>query len=284
MIKRILVGLDPSADTAVATRYAISLARNFNAHLTGLAIIDMKNIESEVSAGGIGTIYYAKQMRESLEKRTRERAVALISTFYETVQQAGVSCIGELEKGVPYERIAEEMKYHDLLVLGRDSHFYYNRPQRETKTLENVIKKSIAPTLIVTGEYREIDRVIIAYDESAASARALQNFVYLKPYGNKTEVELVHVVDTNTAKAEDRADLLLQLAEGYLKDHGFDSVKRTVLDKGNPAKKILNRLKETNADLIVLGAHSMSAIRRATFGSITYDLVQKSPVPLFVNN
>ena len=90
MIKRILVGLDPSADTLVATRYAISLAHNFNAHLTGLAIIDMKNIEADISAGGIGSIYYAEQMRENLEKMTRERAVELISTFYETVQQAGV--------------------------------------------------------------------------------------------------------------------------------------------------------------------------------------------------
>ena len=284
MIKRILVGLDPSADTLVATRYAISLAHNFNAHLTGLAIIDMKNIEADISAGGIGSIYYAEQMRENLEKMTRERAVELISTFYKTVQQAGVGCRGELEKGVPYERIAEEMKYHDLLILGRDSHFYYNRPQKDTKTLENVIKKSIAPTLIVTEEYREIDRVIIAYDESSASARALQNFIYLKPYGTEIEVELVHVIRADTIDAENRADFLMRLAEAYLFDHGFEKVTRTVLDKGRPGKKILNRLKETDADLIVLGAHSMSAIRRVTFGSTTYDLVKKSPVALFVNN
>ncbi|HKK44041.1 MAG TPA: universal stress protein, partial [Balneolaceae bacterium] len=177
MIKRILVALDPDADTPIATRYAIQLARRFNARLTGLAIVDMENIYASVGTGGIGTIYYADKLREFLTAENRIEARRLLSAFHDTVEKAGIEYFEAIDEGVPYERIVEEMKYHDILVLGRDSHFFYTRPEKETSTLTKVIKKSIAPALIVTEEYREVEHVLVAFDESSASARALQSFV-----------------------------------------------------------------------------------------------------------
>lgn len=55
MIKRILVALDPDNDTPVATRYAIRLAKRFDASVTGLAIVDKSNIDSAIVLGGYGT-------------------------------------------------------------------------------------------------------------------------------------------------------------------------------------------------------------------------------------
>ena len=284
MIKRILVALDPDPDTPIATRYAIRLARRFDATLTGLALIDMGNIHASVGTGGIGTIYYAEQIREYLTEETRTEAKKLLDSFNEMVAEAGIEHATEIEEGVPYERIIEELKYHDLLVLGRDSHFFYSRPEKETKTLANVIKKSIAPSLIVTENYREIERVMVAVDESGASARTLQSFVHLLPYGKSIDIELVNVVDEESKSGWEKARLLLGLSAQYLKAHGFEYVTESIFEKERPGTRLLKAVENSEPDLVLLGAHSMSAIKRATLGSTTYDLITKSPVPLFVNN
>lgn len=284
MIKRILVALDPDADTPVATKYAIGLARHFDAWLTGLTIVDMEGIHASVGTGGIGTIYYAEKLRDFLTEENRKEAKKLLATFHDTVEKAGVRYTELIEEGVPYERIIDEMKYHDLLIAGRDSHFFYSRPEKETSTLTKVIKKSIAPALIVTDGYHQVKRVMVAYDESAASARTLQSFVHLLTYGKEIEIELVNVLNQNTEEARDQARLLLKLATQYLETHGYEKIRQTVLDKGNPSERLLKQLEETHPDMIILGAHSMSAIKRMTFGSTTYDLIRKSNVPLFVNN
>lgn len=284
MIKRILVALDSDADTPVVTEYAIQLARRVEASLTGLAIVDMEDIYATVGAGGIGTIYYAEQLRESLTEENRTQAQKLLEAFHDAVDQAGIVHVEELEEGVPYERIIEEMKFHDLLVVGRDSHFFYSHPKKETHTLEKVIKKGITPTLVVSEPYRIVKRVLVAFDKSAASARALQSFIHLLPYGTEITIELVHIVDEDSDDARQKADLLLQLAQKYLKAHSFDKVQLTALKKGQPGKQLLELIDKTTPELVILGAHSMSAIKRVTFGSTTYDLVRKSRVALFLNN
>lgn len=284
MIKRILVALDPDSDTPIATKYAVQLARKFEARLTGLAIVDMENIYASVGTGGIGTIYYADKLRGFLTDENREEARKLIGSFYNTVEKAGIDHFEAVDEGVPYERIVEEMKYHDLLVLGRDSHFFYTHPEKETSTLTKVIKKSIAPTLVVTNEYRDVERVLVAFDESSASARTLQSFVHLLPYGKNVDIELTHVPDKDSDEAREEARLLLRLAGKYLKAHGFKSVEETVLDKGNPGEKLLKRIEVVSPDMVILGAHSMSAIKRMTFGSTTYNLVRHSKAPLFVTS
>lgn len=282
MIKRILVALDPDVDTQVATRYALHFAKEFKASLTGLAVVDSEQIAHSAGGGGIGTIYYAEQLRGYMEENSREEAGKLLSAFKNTVEKAGVKHSEMMEEGVPYERIIEDMKYHDLLIVGRDSHFFYNRPDKETNTLAQIVKNGNSPTLVVTESFRNVKRVVVAFDGSTAVARALQWFIHLDPYGKDLEIELVNVNSDESEYGKDESNLVLRLAEDYLKTHGFTRINKTVLEKGSPGEKLLEYQQGTAADLFLLGAHSMSAIRRMTFGSTTHYLVTHSKVPLFM--
>lgn len=282
MIKRILVALDPDIDTQVATRYALHFAKEFDAALTGLAVVDSELIAHSTGGGGIGTIYYAEQLREYMTENSREEAGKLLGAFEKTVQKAGVRHSEIMEEGVPYERIIEDMKYHDLLIVGRDSHFFYNRPEKETDTLAKVVKNGNSPTLVVTESFRNVKRIVVAFDGSTAVARTLQWFIHLEPYGKDLEIELVNVNSDESEYGMDESKLVLRLAEDYLKSHDFDKINKTVLEKNSPGEALLDHQEEIAADLFVLGAHSMSAIRRMTFGSTTHFLVTQSKVPLFM--
>lgn len=283
MIKRILVALDPDGDTPVATRFAIRLAKRFDASVTGLAIVDTRNIDSAIAVGGYGTEALGNVVWSEMAEETQVIADKLLTNFKHEVEKAGVRHRDIKKQGASFELIIEEMKYHDLLIVGRDSHFFYNRPEEDTGTLAKVVKNGNAPALIVTEEYRDVEHVMIAFDGSGPAARTLKGFVHLLPYGKDIEIEMVIIAEGNSMEDMDRASTILNQAETYLKEHGFYYISKSVLEKGKPGERILNMQLEKKPDLLLIGAHSVSAVQRAAFGSTTHYMISNSRGPLFLS-
>ncbi|NBC64762.1 MAG: universal stress protein [Bacteroidetes bacterium] len=277
MIKRILIALDPDEDTPIATQYAIKLAKNNDASVTGLAVVDTSNIYPTAIVGDPDETHHARNLWEELTEESRKIASKLLDKFRSDVEKAGVRHSEISKEGASYDRIIEGMKYHDLLIVGRDSHFFYNEPKQDTKTLAQVVKYGVSPTLIVTQHFDEVNKVLIAFDGSRPAARSLKSFAHLKPFGRDVDVELLHVRDD-----KDSEDMRLKYASDYLKEHSFESVTVKSLDEENTSEQILNRSREIGADVIVLGAHAVSAIKRLAFGSTTHDLITKTDKPLFM--
>lgn len=283
MIKRILIPLDPDKDTPTAVRYAAAIAKRTGASLTGLAVMDTDGIAISSYGGSIGTIHYAERLRENLTDETSREAKKLLSNFTAIAEETGVIYhTAILEEGSPHEWIVEDSKYHDLVLMGRESHFFYGHEEEETKTLSKVVKNTIAPTMVVGPSYREINKILVAFDGSAAAARTLQWYVQLQPFGKDTVMELVMVNSKGSASDKDESMRVLRLAEDVLNIHGYGNTKCVLLEKGSPGENILEHQESMNADLILLGAHSMAAIRRITVGSTTHFLLNESTVPLFM--
>lgn len=283
MIKRILVALDPDQDTLVATRYAEELAHRHHAAVSGLAVVDTKGIAKEVGPGGaVGAMYYAEKLREQITTESRQTAVALVDAFESELESRQVPHDELVREGVPARRIVEDMKYHDILVIGRTPHFLYSRPSKKTHTLAQIVKNGIAPTLVVPDEYREVRRVLIAYDGSPAAARTLQRFAQLQPFGVDLDVEIVHVRAWVGEVSEHDSQLLLRLAASYLKAHGFQRIRESSLEMDAPDRRVLEYAESADVDLIVVGAHSVTAIKRVAFGSTTHALLKRCRLPFFL--
>jgi nucleotide-binding universal stress UspA family protein len=284
MIKRIVVGLDPDSDTPVATRFAIRLAKRFDAELTGLAVVDTGNLNTILGVGGYGTEYAAREIWVELAEETQKVAQKLLDSFKRSVEKEGLRHRDIRQQGASAELIIEEMKYHDLLVLGRDSRFFYSEPDRDTRTLAKVVKGGAAPTLVVTDEYRDIENIMIAFDGSSASARSLKSFVHLLPYGKDIEIELVNVAAGESSDEMEKSSAVLKMAENYLKAHNFSYITKTVLKRGEPGLRILDRQLMKNPDLLLMGAHSVSAAKRVAFGSTTHYMITATSGPLFISS
>ncbi|NND70140.1 MAG: universal stress protein [Rhodothermales bacterium] len=278
MIKRIIVALDSDSDTQVATRHATEIAHRTGARITGLAVVDTQSIDSSARGGGIGSFYYAEKLKSKLTEESREAARSLIARFEKYMDKQDVEHVESVEEGVPFERIIEDLKYHDLLVIGKDPHFFYAHPKKETHTLARVVKNTISPTLIVGNSYHEVKNVVVAYDGSASAARSVQSLVQLRPFGDDISISLLNVYhgDSNESK------LLLELLSKYLTAHGFESKSRS-MEGRKPDEEIIKYATEMKADLIVAGAHAVSAIKRMAFGSTTSALLNDCDTPLFVD-
>jgi nucleotide-binding universal stress UspA family protein len=283
MLKRILVVLDFDTDTSVATRYAIDIAQRHGAEVTGLALVDRKGIRSEASGAGLGAMYYAEKLQHQLSDEARAQAHHLLHTFAAELDSAGIRHTDDhVEEGVPFERIVEDMKYHDLLIAGHESHFFYPSRDKRTRTMDEVVEKGAAATLVVEPTYRPVRRVLIAYDRSVSAARAMQKFAELNPFdGEHLEIDLVNVRgEGDGARAE--SELMLGLAKSYLDAHGFSSVEGTSLPGGHAKERLLEHADRTRADLIVAGAHSQSGIKEFFFGSTASGLIDAAEIPLFL--
>jgi nucleotide-binding universal stress UspA family protein len=278
MIKTILVALDPDTDTPVATRHAGEIAKRYDAEVMGLAVVDMGSIEAGTRGGGIGSMYLMDDLRKNLTDEARDTARDLIAEFAEAMEGMNVRYDAHVEEGVPFERIVEDAKYHDLVVMGREPHFFYSHPEEKTKTLERAVRESVAPVFVVGNTYQPIERVLIAYDGSDPAARTLQRYVHLQPFGRDATLEIIHVYGRDR---KDDADLILKLAKDYLKKHGFDAHVSN-LSGDDPAEVIADYAGKVEADALVLGGHSVSKIRQMAFGSTTASLLEACPVPLFL--
>ena len=133
MTKRLLVVLDPDRDTAIATRYAIELAKACDGAVTGLALVDQKRIDAAARGSGIGGYHFAERLRRGLIEEVRTEAQQLLREFVETVERAGARHTEDhVAEDDVVRAIAEDMKTHDLLVAGDKSHFYYADPKQRT--------------------------------------------------------------------------------------------------------------------------------------------------------
>ncbi len=279
MIKRILVGLDPDDDTRHATDYAIQMAVHHGAEVTGLAVVDERDIET--AAAPELYMYKAPMVREELSEEARQTARKLIDQFEERVKDSDVEFADTVEEGVPFERIIEDMKYHDLLVIGREPHFFYHEPEQRTDTLEKVVTEGVSPVLVVADAFRPVQKVLLAYDGSVPAARAMQQFVQHRPFGTEATLEVVNVRSRGD-KSVDESKLLLKLAQSYCSAHGFNVSTASIETHGDTGAQILHHAEEIDADLVVAGAHAMSRVRKWVIGSATEHLLVESDLPLFL--
>ncbi len=280
MIRRILLPLDADADTSVATRYAVDIARRHDAEIIGMAVVDTQGIEGSSTGGGIGSFYYAEKLRERLTDETRQTAQRLIRSFTDAMDEAGVRSRSEVEEGVPFERIVEEAKYADILIVGRDPHFFYGHPNERTETLARVVKESGCPVLTVLDPIQTVERVLVAYDGSDAAARTVRQFAQLKPFGGSVAVHVLTVAKSPSEEPE--AQIHLANLRGFLEAHGLPTT--TTFVTGDPFKQIRSHAESAGADAIIAGAHAVSKLKRFAFGSTTASLIEKEGRPLFLHH
>lgn len=227
-------------------------------------------------------MYFAERLREQLTEETREKAKDLIAAFTARVEAQGVAHSGDrVGEGELVKSLLDEMRTHDLLVAGRESHFYYAEPERRTHTLGKVLQDAAAATLIVGTERPIVRRVAVAYDGSGPSARAMQKFAHLAPFGTDLDVEVVHVRGGSEADVL-ASDRLRQDAAAYLRAHGFERVTTTAIESSDPANRICELAQGDRADLVVSGAFAKKGFRKMLFGSSATKLLEQATVPLFL--
>lgn len=161
-----------------------------------------------------------------------------------------------------------------LLVMGRQGELGDSAGRHIGSQLENVVRTLHRPILVIPSDYTEPQRILIAYDGSATTRKAVE-MVAASPLFRGLPCHVVTV-------GEDRADSResLDWARTHLQTAGFD-VRAEILP-GEVEAVLCAYRAEHAIDLIVMGAYGHSRIREFLVGSTTTRLIRQSRVPLLL--
>ncbi len=276
MIRSVLIGLDGSSASLSAVELGIEWARRGEMLVVGMGIIDEPTI-SAAAPVMIGGAPYADPIifRERMAD-ARRQVGQFLERFSLRCAEAGVSSKVLENVGLPCEQIALEAQRYDLIMLGATTHFHFEISEGHDDTLKKVLKGSPRPVVVVPEKWDSRRSVVVAYDGSLQSARALQAFCESGLYRSaRVHVVCVHPNIKDALQTAERAIDFLRHHDVYATPHGLAT-------NTAPADVLMEQLPRLDAALLVMGAYGKSTFREFFLGSTTRSLLQEAKVPLFL--
>lgn len=282
-LKNIVVHVDNSAASSARFDLAASLARQHDAHLTALFVIDpfpsslMVASTAGFSDGGI-----LASLMQKMEEDAQAAAAVVEARVREILRRDGLTGKWQLISGMTATTVAQHARYADLAILGQHD------PDRadevnQTQVIEQALFTSGRPMLIVpyAGRFETAGRrALVGWNASRESARAVNDALMLMQGGEAVTILTVDAEDDSAPGDVPGADIATHLAR-----HGL-----TVLTKQASGKAVgigdvlLNQAADTGADLLVIGAYGHSRMREIILGGVTRTLLRHMTIPVLMSH
>jgi nucleotide-binding universal stress UspA family protein len=279
MYQNILLCTDGSPNATAAMEYAIWLAKKLTARVLALHITDIRLLEGPMVTdfmGALGAQPYT-ELLPRLREIHEEKAAVILDAAARAARNAGVPCETHSQAGTLLPTMLEYERRADLVVLGRlGEHAQWATDETLGSSVERMVRASIKPCLVVPTEVRPLRHLLVAYDGSVESRKALLAGLELaKRLGAKVTLVTVAQLDH-----EESAAKVLQEAHRLAEEQKLEV--HAQLSHGVAETEILNMAEQSEADLIVMGAYGHNRIREFILGSTTSHVLRKATVPVLL--
>ncbi|MGU3494127.1 universal stress protein [Xanthobacteraceae bacterium A53D] len=275
MIRDILVNLTQGSERDPAAHYAVGLAAAYGAHITGLAVAYEIDVPP-FYMGALPTDFIDQQIRDN-----EAAAATSTSAFTALTAAAGVgSDVRQFSAslGEAAHTLSELSRLFDLTVVAQPNP---DQPGPEEVLAETALLEGGRAVLVVPYVHRgpfSISRIVVAWDGSRASARALAESLPLLHRADTIEIFTV-LSSSDPDSAPDTTDLERHLANHNLKAQ----VRRVTPAAGQSvASVLLNEVSDQGADLVVMGGYGHSRLREMVLGGVTRDILESMTVPVLM--
>ena len=277
--KKILVAVDGSESSRNALLQAFRFAVDEKCWITVTSVVPP--YDGEIELVGVKDIRAAlrKPCEDALAdaKRYAEQERALVKTV--------------CEEGEAHERIVDlaDAENCDLIIMGRRG----LRPVERMlvgRVTARVIGHSQRDVLVVPNNtVVGWETIVFATDGSRYSAVAADRAIsFAKSYGG--ELKVLSVVDVPTefyAEAPQAVEEMVRKAKEYVaavkKQAEAAGVNaETFVGEAEAHEAVTKLAKEQNADMIVIGSHGRTGLRRLLMGSVAEKVIGYAPCPVLV--
>lgn len=277
----ILVAADFEEDAGWALDRALTLCRCAGAHLEVLHVLPTPHDDAA-----------AARLATATEQRLAAARRAPASCGCDADE--GLLFVA-LARGAGYAQIADRAHHAraELIVVGRHGERTFGELLLGS-TAERVVRTGSTSVLVVAGPptapYR---RPLVAVDGSASARLALELTVRLCVTSPATEVDVVHVIapthppiggDLPLAPTASRDVERRVRAEvtAWLAELGRDVAWQLHVVEGEPATALLAHARAHGNDLLALGTHGRTGLRRALLGSVAETVLRDAPADVLV--
>lgn len=274
-ILSVVTGLE-RIETAIHAASAITQAQDGHLSLLALGVDRTQVGYSYVGSGAV--LLQAAIDRAESEARDIDAAVNKVLAGEEADLRYSVET-GVTQIGMLTELIAQRARFADLVVLPKP----YG--ERQATVSEAVVEAALfegqAPVLIVPdGGLKSATprRAVVAWNQSREALVAVRRAL---PLLKACETVDITVIDP-PAHGPERSDPGGMLCQMLVR-HGV-TAEVSVLAKTLPrVSEVLQRhIRDTDTDLLVMGAYGHSRFREAILGGATRDLLERTEIPVLM--
>ncbi len=277
MFKSILVPIDGSDTSLVAVDYAIELSRSFNSEITGISIIDIKKLAGPFMRDlgtSIGGMVPYGDFQKNVKKFLEDTCKAALDELEGKCDSASIPCTRTIKEGVVSKEIVESAKRCNMISMGMAGEHAFWRDAFLGSNLESVVRQTHKPVLVTPEKYKKITKILVAYDASSFSTKALNAGADIAQ-----QMQLPLTVITVSDDKKSGEDILSRATE-ILK--GYDITHDNTLEGGDTVDAILGFCKKGSYDLLVIGAYGHSKIRELILGNTTVQIMSKVTCPVLL--
>lgn len=276
MLKSVLVLIDKTPGGEAAQRLAVDVAKQHGAVVTAVSALNLDALTVPVGFFS-ETLAYSDIDRDEVIAARRDDLKQVCDAFVKRCEKAKLDFDVIESEGSVYAGVARAAMSHDLVVLGNDLNFGQVAMQNDASAVGLLLKHVPRPLLVAPPKLPTATDVVIAFDGSAPSARALQMFVLLGLAQGWTN-RIVTV-----AKKRTLGDAIARDATLFLDRHGIRNSAHVIEGGEAPTDAILNEVRRHETGMLVMGAYGHRGWREVILGSSTNALLGYADVPVFVD-
>jgi len=274
--KSILTIVTDPAAAGSQLETAIAVARRQDAHLDVLCLGVDRTQTGYYYAGA--TAFVQQEVLDRAQKDAREVEAAVKARLGSEDIRWGADTL-VVQIGAIATVVGLRARFADLVVMGQP--YGKGRGQELEAIVEAALFEGQVPVLIVPDGYTGAGaaaRVVVAWNQSNEAMSAVRKAL---PALKAAKLVDITVIDP-PAHGPERSDPGGQLSQ-MLARHGVHA-EVSVLAKTMPRiSDVLNRhVRDTNADMIVMGAYGHSRFREAILGGATRNMLELAEVPVLM--
>lgn len=273
-MKDLLVHLDGTQEDETRIAHAEALASRHDAFVTGLFCNALPDV---IVAGDAG--FPATQVVVQLQTNATEAGDKIEETL--KARFAKLNVLNELRRIDVFASQAGhamtlEARNFDMFVATRP----YNHDTSNPEALESVLFHSGRACLFVppNSSPKAYDTVLVAWRNTQESARAIGEAL---PLLQKAKQVVLAMVSEHESPEQDRMAPGADIAR-HLDRHGIKTEIKELTGWSNPSEALLNEVRISGADLMVMGGYGHSRFRQWVLGGVTRHVLSNADIPVLV--
>jgi nucleotide-binding universal stress UspA family protein len=277
--KKILVAFDGSVSGTNALLQSFRLATEEKSWITVATVVPA--YEGDLNLIAVGDIHQALR-RPGEEILSRANALA---------KKEGALIKTVLEEGEAYDRLVDlaEGENCGVIVMGRRGSSSTERSHIGSVTARVIGHSQRDVFVVPEGTNIGWKKILIATDGSRYSSFATDRAIdFAKSYGGSlTAVSIVDVPSEFYAEAPAAVDKLIESAKGFVaaakeKAEANDVMASGFVGEGEAFEIITKLAQKEGIDVIIMGSHGKTGLKRLLMGSVAEKVIGHAPCPVLV--
>ncbi len=275
-MNKIIAAFDGLRFSESTMQYAIYLAKEYNAHVTGVFLRESTRLGYAIYATIVKQSLSGKEILDEIDRSEKITIDQAIETFESGCRDANLSYAVHHNKRNAVQELLHETAFADLMVIDAWETFSYLEEDMPGWFIKNILHDAQCPVLVVPRNFSPLERSALLYDGSPSSIYAIKMFSYILPGMRQLETKVLYAKNDSGSLHLPDDELLKDWMERHYPKAAYQLLSGS--EKEIPAMLA----KEDPGTLVVAGSYHRSNVSMWFHKSMADLLLKETRAPVFI--